>query len=431
MRTVIRIENLWKEYRLGVLGYRSLHRELQSGWARFRGRPDPNAPISADAAAINSSRDKIWALKDVSLEVREGEVLGIIGRNGAGKSTLLKILSKVTAPTRGLVKIKGRIASLLEVGTGFHLELTGRENVFLNGAILGMMKAEIKNKFDQIVDFSGVEKFIDTPVKRYSSGMYVRLAFAVAAHLESEILIVDEVLAVGDAEFQKKCVGKMGQVASGGRTILFVSHNMSSVVNLCSSAIVLEKGQVAFTHENPREAIRYYEEHVVGDIRNSVPVPLKNRVDRQGIGDLRMVGFASLTPDGEEISTLTLGQPVEFRIYYEVREGHDPKNVAAAIAISSRNGAFLTYLSNYGCSDGFPTVARRGFISCKVDKLPLSPGSFVANLAIHEGLTIQDWLQEAVEIRVNEGDFFGTGRLFPPSHHGLVYLEQVWSWGEQ
>ena len=223
----------------------------------------------------------------------------------------------------------------------------------------------------------------------------------------------------------------MGQVASGGRTILYVSHNMSSVVNLCSRAIVLEKGQVEFTHENPRQATRHYEEHLIGDIRNSVPVPLKDRVDRQGIGDLRIAGFASLTPDGEEISTLILGQPVEFRIYYEAREGHDPRNVAAAISISSRSGAFLTYFSNYGCSDGFPTVARRGFIACKIDKLSLSPGSFVANLALHEGQTLQDWIQGAVEIRVNEGDFFGTGRLFPPSHHGLVYLDQEWSWGTE
>ena len=206
---------------------------------------------------------------------------------------------------------------------------------------------------------------------------------------------------------------------------------MSSVVNLCSRAIVLEQGRVAFTHENPRQATQHYEEHIVGDIRNSVPVPLKDRVDRRGTGDIRIVGFACLTPDGVGLSTLTLGEPVEFRIYYEVREGHDPKNVAAAIAISSRSGAFLTYLSNHGCSAGFSTVARHGFMACKVDKLHLSPGRFVANLTIYEGQTIQDWIQEAVEIRVKEGDFFGTGRLFPPSHHGLVYLDQMWSWGAE
>jgi lipopolysaccharide transport system ATP-binding protein len=257
MRIAISIENLWKEYRLGVLGYGSLQKDFQSAWARFRGRPDPNAPIGADITA-NSSRDRIWALRDVSLEVREGEVMGFIGGNGAGKSTLLKILSRVTAPTRGQVKIRGRVASLLEVGTGFHPELTGRENIFLNGAILGMRIGEIKNRFDEIVDFSGVEKFVDTPVKRYSSGMYVRLAFAVAAHLEPEILIVDEVLAVGDADFQKRCLGKMSEVVKGGRTVLFVSHNMTAIETLCSRATLIKRGTVAYMSDDVGSVVSEY-----------------------------------------------------------------------------------------------------------------------------------------------------------------------------
>ncbi len=257
---VIKVENLYKEYRLGTISHGTLYKDLQSWWARVRGKEDPNSIISTmqSSKAITASKPftlhpsrftdsenpHMLALNDVSFEVKKGDVLGIIGRNGAGKSTLLKILSEVTSPTKGQVKIKGRVASLLEVGTGFHPELTGRENIFLNGAILGMTKKEIAKKFDEIVSFAEIEKFIDTPVKRYSSGMYVRLAFAVAAHLEPEILIVDEVLAVGDAQFQKKCLGKMGDVAKEGRTVLFVSHNMTALQTLCDRAIWLSSGHV-------------------------------------------------------------------------------------------------------------------------------------------------------------------------------------------
>ncbi|MNK18490.1 Teichoic acids export ATP-binding protein TagH [compost metagenome] len=240
----IKVENLSKAYQLGEVGTGTLSRDLERWWARLRGKEDPFLRIGeTNDRNIKSTSNVVWSLKDLNLEIEQGDAIGIIGRNGAGKSTLLKILSRVTAPTTGAVKIKGRIASLLEVGTGFHPELTGRENIFLNGAILGMRKAEIKRKFDEIVDFAGVERYIDTPVKRYSSGMYVRLAFAVAAHLESEILIVDEVLAVGDAEFQKKCLGKMNEVSKGeGRTVLFVSHNMSAIDSLCQKGILLDQG---------------------------------------------------------------------------------------------------------------------------------------------------------------------------------------------
>ncbi|HOI72900.1 MAG TPA: polysaccharide ABC transporter ATP-binding protein [Syntrophales bacterium] len=241
----VQIDDLWKQYRLGVIGHGALYRDLQSWWARKRGKEDPNTPVGFRQADPVSGGDRFWALREIGLEIEHGETVGIIGKNGAGKSTLLKVLSRVTAPTRGEVRLNGRIASLLEVGTGFHPELTGRENIYLNGAILGMRKMEIDRKFDEIVDFSGVETFIDTPVKRYSSGMYVRLAFAVAAHLEPEILLVDEVLAVGDAEFQKKCLGKMGEVAREGRTVLFVSHNMAAVRNLCARSILLEDGRIA------------------------------------------------------------------------------------------------------------------------------------------------------------------------------------------
>ncbi len=242
----ISIENVSKRYRLGLVGTGSLRDDLARFWAKMQGKEDPTLKIGQEnILSQNSEENFVWALKDINFEVKKGEVLGIIGKNGAGKSTLLKLLSKVTAPTSGEIKINGRIASLLEVGTGFHPELTGKENVFLNGAILGMTKSEIRSKFKEIVDFSGIGKYIDTPVKRYSSGMYVRLAFAVAAHLEPEILVVDEVLAVGDVDFQKKALGKMGEVSKEqGRTILFVSHNMTAIQTLCSRAVLLRNGMV-------------------------------------------------------------------------------------------------------------------------------------------------------------------------------------------
>jgi lipopolysaccharide transport system ATP-binding protein len=244
MSTVIKVENLSKQYRLGLVGSSTFKEDTKRWWARIQGKEDPYALLGEENNRTEKGKSNfVWSLKDINFDVQQGDVLGIVGRNGAGKSTLLKILSKVTAPTSGSVKAKGRIASLLEVGTGFHPELTGRENIYLNGAILGMRRNEIKRKLDEIIAFAGVERYIDTPVKRYSSGMYVRLAFAVAAHLENEILIIDEVLAVGDAEFQKKCLGKMGDVSKNeGRTVLFVSHNMSSIRMLCNRAILLNNG---------------------------------------------------------------------------------------------------------------------------------------------------------------------------------------------
>src|SRR5438552_870526 len=248
MTTAIKVENLSKAYRLGVIGTGTLSNDIKRWYALSRGKEDPFLKIGeTNDRSVKGTSDVVWSLKDINFEIEQGEAVGIIGKNGAGKSTLLKILSRVTSPTTGKITGNGRVASLLEVGTGFHPELTGKENIYLNGAILGMRKKEITKKFDAIVDFAGVERYIDTPVKRYSSGMYVRLAFAVAAYLESEILIVDEVLAVGDAEFQKKCLGKMNEVSKGeGRTVLFVSHNMAAIKTLCNRAIVLENGNLSF-----------------------------------------------------------------------------------------------------------------------------------------------------------------------------------------
>ena len=256
---VIKAENISKAYQLGDFGTGTLSRDIERWWTMLRGKEDPFLKIGeSNDRAVQGGSDIVWSLKDINFEIQQGDAVGIIGRNGAGKSTLLKLLSRVTTPTTGEISVKGRIASLLEVGTGFHPELTGRENIFLNGAILGMRKAEIRRQFDNIVAFAGVERYIDTPVKRYSSGMYVRLAFAVAAHLESEILIVDEVLAVGDAEFQKKCLGKMSELSKGqGRTVLFVSHNMGTIAQLCQKAILLNKGQLE-VYSNTNEVINAY-----------------------------------------------------------------------------------------------------------------------------------------------------------------------------
>jgi lipopolysaccharide transport system ATP-binding protein len=273
---VIKVENLYKQYRLGQISTGSIAHDLNRWWHIVRGKEDPYEKITGvNNREDSGSNDYVWALQDINFSVKQGEVLGIIGRNGAGKSTLLKILSKVTSPTKGNIKVKGRIASLLEVGTGFHPELTGRENIFLNGAILGMTKTEIRSKFDEIVAFSGVEKYIDTPVKRYSSGMYVRLAFAVAAHLEPEILIVDEVLAVGDAEFQKKCLGKMKDVSVEGRTVLFVSHNLGAMKALCNEGLLLEHGSVKQLGEI-NEVLNLY-----GKVGGNRKVNISNNKDKE------------------------------------------------------------------------------------------------------------------------------------------------------
>ena len=282
----IKVRNLSKAYQLGQIGTGTISRDMERWYARFRGKEDPFLTIGeSNVQNAMSKSDVVWSLKDVNFEIEQGEAVGIIGRNGAGKSTLLKILSKVTAPTTGKITGKGRIASLLEVGTGFHPELSGRENIFLNGAILGMRKKEIARKLDEIVDFAGVERYLDTPVKRYSSGMYVRLAFAVAAHLESEILIVDEVLAVGDAEFQKKCLGKMSEVSKGeGRTVLFVSHNMGSIQKLCNHAIFLSNGQINYSGSVEQAIEKYVDQDTSVESIYNLPIP-ENSDNLEGFGN--------------------------------------------------------------------------------------------------------------------------------------------------
>lgn len=285
MSVVISVENISKQYRLGLVGTGTFKDDTKRFWAKLRGKDDPFSTIGEvnDRSTYGAS-DYVWSLRDINFDVKQGDIVGIIGKNGAGKSTLLKILSKVTSPTTGSVKAKGRMASLLEVGTGFHPELTGRENVFLNGAILGMRKSEINRKLDEIIAFAGVERYIDTPVKRYSSGMYVRLAFAVAAHLENEILIIDEVLAVGDAEFQKKCLGKMGEISkSDGRTILYVSHNMPSISTLCNRALLLENGHIVLDDSVPSCLAKYFNKEGGENRNNYISLKYKDEFELHSI----------------------------------------------------------------------------------------------------------------------------------------------------
>jgi len=312
--TVIKVENIGKQYRLGQVGTGTIATDVNRWWHKVRGKEDPYLKIGeVNDRSIKGVGDLVWALKDINFEVKQGEVLGIIGKNGAGKSTLLKILSQVTGPTVGDIKVKGRIASLLEVGTGFHPELSGRDNVFLNGAILGMSKREIKDKFDEIVYFSGVERYIDTPVKRYSSGMYVRLAFAVAAHLDPEILIVDEVLAVGDAEFQKKCMGKMKDVSREGRTVLFVSHNIPAIKNLCTSAILLEHGKVIFEGETSQSISKY-----LYNAQNITGMKKWDISSRPGNDNFKINSLSLKRLDKEISSTFNISEDFFAEIVFEV-----------------------------------------------------------------------------------------------------------------
>jgi lipopolysaccharide transport system ATP-binding protein len=411
MRPIIKVEDLSKLYYLGGSGaaYSTLRETVMDVARRpFRYlRGNSNAPI-------------LWALKDVSFEVEPGDVVGIIGRNGAGKSTLLKVLSRIAEPTTGRVELYGRVASLLEVGTGFHPELTGRENIFLNGSILGMTRKEIETKFDEIVAFAEVEKFIDTPVKRYSSGMYVRLAFAVAAHLEPEILIVDEVLAVGDAAFQKKCLGRMRDVANTGRTVIFVSHNMAAVSSLCSKAMVLWEGKVEYPLGNVEGAIQQY----LTQVHKITKMKLADRTDRQGNGKVRIKDFVAFDKNGNELEYLATGQEIDFRIYYSSNESN-LQNVVVAIGISSNSGNFVSMLSNQVAGDSFETIASEGYFTCRIKKLPLMPGSYTAGLIVRANDVILDWITQAVTLVVEPGDFYGTGRMPPASHSGVL-LEQEW-----
>lgn len=374
--TVIQVENLWKEYRLGSISHRTLSRDLQSWWARLRSMEDPNSQLdfSSTSLPIQPSpcinKDRFWALQDISFEVKQGDLVGIVGRNGAGKSTLLKILSQVTAPTKGEVRFKGRIASLLEVGTGFHPELTGKENIFLNGAILGMSKADIRNKLDEIVAFAEIEKFVDTPVKRYSSGMYVRLAFAIAAHLEPEMLIVDEVLAVGDVQFQKKCLGKMKDVGKEGRTVLFVSHNMQAIRQLCTRALLLNGGTL-LAEGTSEEIVKMY---LANTRQNSSKIRNRNLIGALPSDDAIKFKDIVLRQNGKECDFLVeSGNPLEIEIVYRVTK----KSVGLRVYVDLYDDSDSLLFRSFHDSDQdeISTFEEGEYISTAV-----FPGEFLAPL---------------------------------------------------
>jgi len=419
MSVVISIENLGKSYMIGHQGeerrYVAMRDVISDGmrkwWSRLR-HPE---------YYTHENLEEFWALSNLNLEVREGERLGVIGRNGAGKTTLLKLLSRITEPTTGQINIRGRVASLLEVGTGFHPELTGRENIYLNGAILGMSRQEVRRKFDEIVDFSGVEQFLDTPVKRYSSGMHVRLGFSVAAHLEPEILVVDEVLAVGDASFQKKCIGKMNSVAKEGRTVLFVSHQMQAVSNLCNRAILLDRAKVVKEGGTDEVINSYLNEKATGKV-----VALKDRKDRQGNGKLRLVDTWVEDEKNNRLANVIMGKTVKICVRYEIPDGKAVNGLNVAFAVNSLQNIQISDLSNVTTGDDFfAPIPSNGIITCVIKKLPLNIGTYTYNIMIRENNNdILDYIVEAGKFDVTEGDFFGTGKITASDR--LIMMEHNW-----
>lgn len=415
MPIIVSVENLSKVYRLGQIGTGTFAYDLALWWAQLRGRPNPLLKVG-ESDRGNRVGEDLWALRDVSFQVEKGEALGIIGPNGAGKSTLLKILSRVTAPTSGRVKIKGRVASLLEVGTGFHPDLTGRENIYLNGAILGMDRREIDRKFDEIVDFAGIAQFVETPVKRYSSGMYVRLAFAVAAHLDPEILVVDEVLAVGDAEFQKKCLGKMGDVARGGKTVLFVSHNMGAVSNLCSRAVLLRNGVIADSGPVDK-VILAYTSSGTGFTSGRFLRPRRDCTSRVMITGVNLGAPASF------------GDPLELAIDYMVRSPVDRFSVEWFIR-DAYGQRVLSGLSVSSDRTWFKPCAETGRIHSCLEQWRLHGGKYSLSVILtNPGIECMDYVENAVYFAVADQSPNGTNFLFT-SRHGLMLPEVSWQAAE-
>jgi len=419
MPTVISVEHLSKAYRLGQIGTGTLSHDLNVWWARVRGKPNPLLRIG-ETDHGNRDGETLWALKDVSFKVQQGEVLGIIGRNGAGKSTLLKILSRVTAPTSGKVKVKGRVASLLEVGTGFHPELTGRENIYLNGAILGMSRREIDRKFAEIVDFAEVEKFIDTPVKRYSSGMTVRLAFAVAAHLDPEILVVDEVLAVGDAAFQKKSLGKMSDVAKEGRTVLFVSHNMAAVQSLCNTGILLAHGSPQSTGKISDVVSQY-----VGAYQPSAVVNDFSQCHRTGNkkGMIRSIKLEN--EQGILCASFAMGEAIKISIDVEFFE--EALNPSAGAYIFADNGVQVSDYRTH--QTGIQLGKLRGKVTfvLLIKSMLLYPRNYVFSIWISNQTLDDDYdfIRDAIAFEVRASATLMKGKS-PTAQYGYVHLPFEW-----
>ncbi|MEQ8473914.1 MAG: ABC transporter ATP-binding protein [Marinoscillum sp.] len=398
----VRVEGLGKKYLIGKQRHATIGERFRSIWAK----------------SDHVDESEFWALKDVSFEIKKGEAVGIIGKNGAGKSTLLKVLSKITHPTTGRFEMEGRVSSLLEVGTGFHPELTGRENIFLNGTILGMSRSEIKSKFDEIVAFSGVEKFIDTPVKHYSSGMYVRLAFSVAAHLEPEILIIDEVLAVGDAEFQKKCLGKMDEVAKQGRTVIFVSHNIGAVRNLCSEGLLIEEGELS---------LKANVDNIISKYQNNFKIDRNQRVDfssRIGKGDIRVNQIEIFDKKNKLTGKVYVGSDLEIKLGISIEEKVTYKS-RVIVGIYDHIGVSCARFDSDVSGDSIDIV-RDCSLKCQTQPIYLSPGNYSINIALYGNGVMQDYISNVVSLEVKNDDFFETGKFFE-DNMTRIWLRNQWS----
>lgn len=406
MSTVLRVEDVSKCYRLGRLDRRELWREWRAKWL----------------GDSQEDEQTFWSLRHVTLDVRQGEVVGLLGGNGAGKSTLLKIISHITTPTSGRIRLLGRVASLLEVGPGFHPELTGRDNIFINGAILGMTHREVSRKLEEIVAFSGIETFIDTPVKRYSVGMRVRLAFAIAAHLEPEILLVDEVLAVGDAVFQQKCLGKIDEVTRTGRTVLFVSHNAAAIESLCTRGVVLEKGRVVFDGSQTG-AVEYYAASRVAHGSD-----LRQRLNRTGTGEIRAVAIEIRNDRGQVIPVARAGEAVEIALRFERHPGSDYPRVSVQIHVTTHLGAPVFMQANWLGDTLFGTLPESGEFLCRIPRLPLPAGHFRIGYSLRPDSRtseVLDQIDSALDLHVEPGGFFGSSRL-PSLQTGVALVDADW-----
>jgi lipopolysaccharide transport system ATP-binding protein len=405
--TAIHVENLGKRYRVNrshqPAPYRTLRETIMNA---------AYAPMSWLRNGTPARTEEFWALRDVSFEIEPGEVVGIIGRNGAGKSTLLKILSRITRPTKGSVRLRGRVGSLLEVGTGFHPELTGRENIFLNGVILGMSRQEITRQFAAIVEFAELEKFIDTPIKRYSTGMYVRLAFSVAAHIKPEILLVDEVLAVGDFAFQKKCLGQMDAVAKGGRTVLFVSHQLEALTSLCPTSLLIENGRLVAKDHTKTIIDRYLQSQ-----QALMSIRLADRTDRVGHQRLRLIETWVEDLNGQRLQTVASGQGIKLVVRYELAPDQRIRNPGISFGVYTERGAPMTRLySRVAATEGFADeLPSHGRFECLIPRLHLNTGSYMyhvkAEIGPGDGEEAEDLINQAGSFTVAQGDFYGTGKV--------------------
>jgi lipopolysaccharide transport system ATP-binding protein len=424
---VLKVDHVSKQYRLGQTSTGMLVHDFNRWLHRIQGKEDPYKKLSVvNDRTTKGASPYVWAVRDISFEVKQGDVLAIIGKNGSGKSTLLRILSRITSPTEGSVRMKGRLGSLLEVGTGMHPELTGRENVFLNGAILGMTKAEIRNKFDDIVDFSGCARYIDTPVKRYSSGMIVRLGFAVAAFLEPEILIIDEVLAVGDAEFQLKAIDKMKQVSEAdGRTVLFVSHNMTAVQSLCTRGILLNNGMLAF-EGSAEECVKEYGDANYHEVRESL---VAHRPDAVKSARINVSDFWFENENGERKSVFMCGDRMSMNLTYDSQMGEMPF-LSISFALHDANGSPLAELWNFSVNGADYSYPAEGHVRCSVPSLPLNAGRYYINITIRHRNQLDYMLKHAAYFDVLQSDYYGMG-FMPNPKFGQFLFDQEWSINEK